>query len=368
LIGDRFARSRLNTPALVLDLDRLTRNITRMAEAARESRIQVRPHVKCHKSVEIARLQLAGGAVGVCCATIGEAEIMAAAGIAGVLITSPLTTIEKIDRAVELCHGDGGLCLVTDHSSNAELLSRRFSRRGRSVDVLIDVDAGMHRTGVVDQKRAIELARLLHDLEHLQYRGVQCFAGHVQHLEHAHERQEGALAVLGSLRVLCEELRAIGLDPPIISGGGTGSYEIDGPAGVLTELQVGSYVFMDAQYDRVWTRNGAAPPFENSLFVQTTVVSNNHAGRVICDAGIKHLSADDTPVVARGAPASAAYQLFGDEHGLLTFTDRSRSLELGDRIELIVPHCDPTVNLFDQFHCVRGDELVAIWRIDARGA
>lgn len=369
LIGDHSARSKLSTPALLLDLETLMRNIARMAVAAREFGVQIRPHVKCHKSVAIARLQLASGAAGICCATIGEAEIMAAAGISNILVTSPLATDEKLARAVELCREDAGLCLVADSPLNAKQISAHFRRAQRRVGVLVDIDGGMHRTGVNSQKAAIELARLLHGLDHLEYRGIQCFAGHVQHIENARERQENALAVLGSLKVLREELKALGLAPAVVSGGGTGTYDIDGPARVLTELQVGSYVFMDAQYSRVWTNSGLTPPFEESLFVQASVISNNHAGGITCDAGVKHFAVDGgVPIVARGAPAASTYGYFGDEYGHLALPPGGSSLDLGDRIEFVVPHCDPTVSLFDFIHCFRGDELVDIWPVDARGA
>lgn len=369
LVGDRSARTKLGTPALVLDLEAMLRNITRMAEAGRDFGVRIRPHVKCHKSVAIARLQLANGAVGICCATIGEAEIMAAAGITDILITSPLVTDDKLARAVELCSNDVRLCLVTDHPLNARKISAHFRRGRRRVGVLVDVDPGMHRTGVASQKMAIELARLLHGLDNVEYRGVQCFAGHVQHIEKMQERQEAALSVLGALKVLCEELKALGLAPDVVSGGGTGTYDIDGPADVLTELQVGSYVFMDVQYRRVWTAGGRTPPFEESLFVQASVISNNHAGGVTCDAGVKHFAVDGgVPVVARGAPAGSTYKYFGDEHGYLALGRGRGTLDRGDRIEFVVPHCDPTVNLFNFIHCFRGNELVAVWPVDARGA
>lgn len=369
LIGDRRARAKLSTPALLLELDALKRNIARMAEAARKSGVQLRPHAKCHKSVAIARLQLDAGAVGICCATIGEAEIMAAGGITDILITSPLTTEAKLARAVSLSRRGVRLCLVADHPRNAEQIAAHFGRARRRVGVLVDVDAGLHRTGVTTQKRAIELARLLDGLDAIDYRGIQCFAGHVQHVGQLRDRQESALAVLGALKVLCEELKVVGLAPATVSGGGTGTCDIDGPAGVLTELQVGSYVFMDAQYNRVWAGGGQVPPFEVSLLVQASVVSNNHAGSATCDAGIKHFAVDGgAPVVARGAPATAAYRYFGDEHGCLRLPRGVRAPDLGERIEFIVPHCDPTVGLYDHFHCMRGNELVDIWPIEARGA
>lgn len=368
LIGKPAARTRLSTPALILDLDVLEANILRMAEAGREFGVGIRPHVKCHKSVAIAKKQIAAGAVGICCATIGEAEVMGHAGISNILITSPLITEDKIFRAVELSGIDEGLCVVTDHPLNAMRLSALFKQAGRRIGVVIDIDSGMRRTGVASQKNAIELARLVQDLDNLDYRGVQCYAGHVQHIENTEKRQEAALSVMGGLKVLCEELSAIGLMPAIVTGGGTGTFDIDGPAGVLTELQVGSYVFMDAQYNRVWMNGGLTPPFDVSLFVQSSVISSNFSGGVTCDAGLKHFAVDGgVPIIARGAPGGVRYEYRGDEHGHVTFAEGASKPDLGDRMEFIVPHCDPTVNLYNYYHCVRGDELVDIWPIDARG-
>lgn len=369
LIGVPGARSKLATPALVLDLDLLKSNIFRMAETGAAIGVAIRPHVKCHKSVAIARLQLAAGAAGICCATIGEAEIMGAAGISNMLITSPLVTEDKIRRAVELSRLDERLCVVVDNPRNAEMLSGRFVCEGRKVGVLVDVDSGMHRTGVADQKSAIELSRLVNDLDGLDYLGVQCYAGHIQHIEQLGDRESAALSIMGALRVLCEELTSVGLKPEIVSGCGTGTHDIDAASGVLTELQVGSYVFMDAQYNRVWTANGLTPPFDVSLFVQASVISNNHPEGVTCDAGIKHFAVDGgAPIIVRGAPELSRYEYGGDEHGQIALPSGVEPLALGDRVEFVVPHCDPTVNLYDLIHCVRGEELVDIWRVDARGA
>jgi D-serine deaminase-like pyridoxal phosphate-dependent protein len=369
LIGVPRSRLKLDTPALVLDLDALNRNIQRMAAAADEFGVKLRPHAKCHKSAEIAKLQLEYGASGICCATIGEAEVMASAGVTDILITSPLAIDEKIARAVELRRSGVAVMVVADNPANVQQLSAHFARVGEQISVLVDVDPGMERTGVVNHRMAIELARLVSDLDGVNYDGIQCYAGHIQHIASTEERQDAALSVLGSLRVLCEELKTAGLAPRIVSGGGTGSYDIDGTAGVLTELQVGSYVFMDAQYNRVWAANGLKPPFEVSLFVQASVISNNRRGSAICDAGIKHFAVDGgVPIVRRGASPDSVFAYYGDEHGRLTLPEGAQPLALGDRVEFVVPHCDPTVNLFDFFHCVREDALVDIWRVDARGA
>lgn len=368
LVGQPDGRLRLNTPALILDLDILERNILLMSKHGQDHDLAIRPHVKCHKSAQIAALQRAAGAMSFCCATIGEAEMMAAAGFTSILVTSPLVGEDKIGRAIALTQLDAQLCLVVDNPANAAQLSDLCALAGVSIDVLVDVDPGMHRTGVASQIAAIELVGYVRSLPSLGYQGLQCYAGHVQHIEDAEARQEASLAVMGALRVLCEELKALDWAPAVISGGGTGTYLIDAQAAVLTELQAGSYVVMDNQYNNVWAANALPPPFDVALFVQSAVISANHPGHVTCDAGFKHFAVDGgRPVVARGASLASEYEYFGDVHGLVRTPPGQPQPGLGARIEFVVPHCDPTINLYDQYHCVRGDQLVAIWPVDARG-
>jgi len=367
LIGMSDGRWRLSTPALVVDLDVLEENIAIMREVGERHKVNIRPHCKSHKSIAIANLQMKAGAIGICCATIGEAEVMAAGGVGGLLITSPLVTLDKMERAAALVMVKD-LMLVVDNPLNALALSNHMEMQGKTVDVLVDVDPGMKRTGAANQRSALELVELVIKLPSLRYRGLQCYAGHIQHIPDREVRHQIALEILGELRVLCEELRVKGMPPEIVSGSGTGTFEIDATAGVLTELQAGSYLFMDVQYDRVWTQSGLNPPFGSSLFVQSSVVSNNHPGGATCDAGFKHLAFDGgPPTISSGAPEGATYVYYGDEHGRIILSE-GENLPLGARLEFIVPHCDPTVNLYDFMHCVRGNALVEIWRVDARGA
>lgn len=364
---DLRARSQVETPALILDLDALERNVQRMAELARAAGVALRPHVKSHKSANIARIQHQAGAVGFCCATIGEAEMMARAGFTELLVTSPLVTDDKIDRLLALVRNDRRVSVVVDNPANAARLADRAQADRLCVTVLVDVDPGMHRTGAATQRAAIDLVRAVTARDSLAYDGLQCYAGQVQHVSGSAARQEATLSVLGALRVLCEELRMAGLAPRIVSGGGTGTHAIDAGAGVLTELQVGSYVVMDNQYNEVWTAAGEAPPFEVALFVQAAVVSNNHPGHVTCDAGFKHFAVDGgVPVIATG-PVGGRYDYFGDVHGRVSVPPGRAAPGLGDRIEFVVPHCDPTINLFNAYHCVRGERLVDVWPVDARG-
>lgn len=367
LLGHPDARARLNTPALILDLDALERNIRTLAGYARGARVNVRPHVKCHKSVEIARRQMAAGAVGVCCATIGEAEVVAGAGIQSILITSPLTTPEKITRFCRLSPRVEQLVVVTDHPANVEQLAEAARAYGRPVRVLVDVDPGLHRTGVATDLDCVKLAIECTRRDELILEGVQYYDGSGQHIEALAARRERSFAVLDRLHALCAMLREAGCGPAIVSGSGTGSFDIDTQARVLTELQVGSYVFMDNQYCRLEYPD-ARPSFERSLFVQAAVVSANHAGFFTVDAGLKQFAVDGgVPLVTRGTSLGAAFTYMGDEHGCVVVGDGQAQPSLGSKIEFSVPHCDPTVNLYNHFHCFKGEELVDIWPVDARG-
>lgn len=371
LIGAQDARQRLDTPALCLDLDALERNIAAMAAHARDAGVALRPHAKTHKSVTIAKMQVAAGAVGVSCATLGTAEIMVHGGLPGVLVTSPQVTASKLARLSALnAIAERGLLIVVDHPENAAALDEAARQSGRALEVLVDVNAGQDRTGCADADAALALARLVDDSAHLRFRGVQHYSGQLQHVTPEHERQRLALSQLDFLAALLDRLREAGLAAEIVSGAGTGTFDIDPRARLFTELQTGSYVFMDVEYRKAFEEGRNAPPFETALFVQTAVVSVNQAakGFVTCDGGLKCFATDGPrPEVLRGAPPGAVYDFFGDEHGRLTVPDGALPPPLGARIECAAPHCDPTVNLHDWYHVLRGDTLVDIWPVDARG-
>jgi D-serine deaminase-like pyridoxal phosphate-dependent protein len=373
LIAIPGGRWKLQTPALVVDLDALERNIAHMAEHAKRHRIQLRPHAKTHKSAEIAKRQMAAGALGVCCAKLGEAEALADGGVTSILITSPVVTEGGIKRLVALNARLAELIVVCDDVETAARLDAASA--GKVLKVFVDIDPGMGRTGIRPD-RAAALAEAVAAAKNLQFAGLQCYAGQVQHMESPNERRDASLSALKELGALRDRLKTA---PAILSGGGTGTFDIDPDARVLTELQVGSYVFMDRQYNDVWTKPGDRPPFETSLFVQTTVISANRTGLVTTDAGLKSFATDDgVPVIARGAPSGAqqfingappgaAYFFFGDEQGGVIYSEEGGKLKRGDQLACVVPHCDPTVNLYDRYHAVRGDTLEAIWPVDGRG-
>lgn len=360
------ARNALNTPCLVLDLDVLEKNIGAMAAYARTAGIALRPHAKSHKSSSLAQLQIAAGAIGICCATLGEAEVLGRAGIDDILITSPVATEAKLARFQALSSTVDRLAVVVDNPDNIEELSALAVANGQIFDVVIDIDPGMQRTGV-RLADACEFVSRVASLAGLHYRGVQFYAGHLQHIDEYADRKKQALSAIDGLKQVVAGLVARGLAPGLITGSGTGTFDIDVAAGIFTELQVGSYVFMDSQYRRV-RHQGERPSFEQSLFVQAAVCSMNFSGFATVDAGLKHFSLDaGLPEIVGMASGEAQYAFLGDEHGRVTSPPTGIPLALGERVEFVPPHCDPTINLYNHFHCFRGDRLAEIWPIDARG-
>ena len=363
LIGREDGRAALQTPALVVDLPALERNIAKMAALAAARGLALRPHAKTHKSLDIARRQVAAGALGVSCTILREAEIMVAGGIRGVLITSPVVTPAAITRLIGIAReaGPGQLMVVVDHPDNAVALSRAATGLGHKLGVLVDFSAGYCRTGVTSEADAVSLARTIEGLPHLTLAGLQAYAGNIQHIEDRAARDARARGLRESVARILALAQTDGIALPIVTGAGTGTHDLDGSP--FTELQPGSYLFGDVQYQPVLANGVDKPPFETALFAQASVVSVNAADYVTLDAGVKSLATDGPlPLVVRGG--AGRYAFFGDEHGRLYGAERPA---LGAKIELVTPHCDPTVNLHDHLHVVEGETLVAIWPIGARG-
>jgi 3-hydroxy-D-aspartate aldolase len=369
LIGVPGSRAALDTPALVLDLDLLERNIATMAAHARAVGVALRPHAKTHKSIRIAELQVAAGALGVCCATMGEAEVMVRGGVPGVHITSPQVTPSKIARLTALNVGTHrGLSVVVDNPRNLAAIDAAARAAGKPLDVVVDFYANHGRTGTATEADAVALAQAVARSSILRFRGIQSYAGNVQHVAVREERRTRTLDMLKRVRDIVDELGALGIKASIVTGAGTGTFDLDPEAHVFTELQVGSYVFMDVDYNRALKEGRNALPFETSLFVQAAVVSTNAPGYVTCDAGLKCFATEGPkPEIARGAPEGSTYTWFGDEHGRLILPEGAARPEIGHKIECVTPHDDPTVNLHDFYHVVRGETLVDIWPVDARG-
>ncbi len=367
-IGVKGGRRQLNTPALLLDLDMLDRNIATMAAHAKKAGINLRPHSKGGKSIEIARRQVAAGAIGICCATLGEAEALAAGGIENLLITSPVVTPAMIDRLMALNGRSKGLLVVADNPDNVEALAQAGAATGQSLALVVEFDVGQGRTGTTSVEAAAALARRIKSSAHLRYAGVQAYYGHLQHIQAHADRKAAAAAQMARVKALLDHLKAEGLSPAIVTGGGTGTFDIDPDGHVYTEVQAGSYPFMDREYLEIAMTAGGSSPFAAALFVQTSVVSANREGLAIVNAGYKSFATEGgPPVVTSPELANASYRLMGDEHGGVAYDAKSARLAIGDVVEFLTPHCDPTINLYDRYHCVRGDMLVEIWPVDARG-
>lgn len=366
LIGQQGSRAALNTPALVIDRDALDRNIAAMAAFARQHGLKLRPHAKTHKSVDIARLQMAAGALGVCCAKLGEAEALGGHGINAILITSPVVTPQAIRRLVALHERIGDLMVVADNPDNVAALVEATRDASRPLPIIVDIDPGIRRTGVASPEAAVSLARAIAAASSLRFAGVQYYCGAQQHIERYEDRRSAIEERTAYLMSVIDQLKSAGLAPEIISGGGTGTHGIDARLGVFTELQVGSYVFMDRQYQDCDLRGSGDQPFESALFVDTHVISANSPGMATLDAGFKALSTDGgSPKVAVGGPENSVFVFMGDEHGALIVMDHA--FKIGDAVSLAPPHCDPTVNLYDAYHIVRDGTLIDIWPVTARG-
>jgi len=329
----------------------------------------LRPHAKSHKCPAIAKAQLAAGAVGICCATLDEAEVMAAAGVRGILLTSPITVPQKLTRLVRLLATAPDLMVVVDHPDAARALAAAARSAGAACGVLIDIELGFGRTGVPDAAAAETLARTIAPEDGLVYRGIQAYGGQLQHIGDYPKRLAACRNAHRFISEIVERLTAIGSPPPIVSGGGTGSFTFDMKEGPFTEIQAGSYIFMDAEYEQVaFAEDAPAWPFKRSLFVQTSVISVNGQGFVTTDAGTKAFALNGPqPIITDPDLGESKYEYAGDEHGRLRLSPSTPKPRLGARVECLTSHCDPTVARYDYYNVVRGDRVIDTWSIAARG-
>lgn len=359
-------RDALATPALILDRAALDRNIARMAAFAAAHGIALRPHAKTHKSSEIGKRQIAAGAIGLCCAKLAEAEALAADGLTDLHLTSPVVTPAAIQRLIALHERIHRLSVVADHPANARQLGEASAGGKRPLPVFIDVDPGNHRTGVVSAEAAVALAAEIAASQSLTLAGVQYYCGKQQHIQSFAERRAAIADRTAYLETVLAALTDAGHEVPIVTGGGTGTFLIDTELGVLNELQVGSYIFLDGEYGACEFPTDETFAFEQSLFIDATVISANTPGRVTVDAGLKAISTDaGVPDVIGGAPDSH-YLFMGDEHGAV-LSEADPLPALGERVTLRPAHCDPTVNLHDAYQVVEGGDVVEIWPVTARG-
>ena len=358
------------TPALLVDEDAVERNLRKMADFAASRSIGLRPHTKTHKSPFLARRQIDLGAVGVCAAKVSEAEVLISAGIRAVLITSPVVTPEKIERVVSLAAHSDCLQIVVDQADGAGALDRAARDKGITIGVLVDLDPGIRRTGVAPGEPALRLVEAVLEMPALRFDGLQAYAGHVMHVTGWAERRTRSQEALAACIETKHLVEGAGHEVAIFTGGGTGTFDIDCGSdtdrGELTDLQVGSYLFMDVEYRQTGGPDGDVfDAFEPALFVLATAISQPVPELITVDAGYKSLATDTVEPQMRSHPG-ISYNWAGDEHGILKLDDPP-GLRLGDKAEIVVPHCDPTVNLYDYYHPYRDGKVTELWPISGRG-
>ncbi len=357
----------LDTPALCVDLDKLEANIAKGQAIATRNGIATRPHAKTHKCAAIARLQLAAGAIGICTAKISEAEVLFEHGIDRICMTTSNPSPNKIRRAMRLRRQCNHFIQAVDEEQNARLLSAAAKEAGVVADVVIDVAVGT-RSGIPPGEGAISLAKVIDRLPNLKMRGMLSYDGGAQHVNGFAARKERALKGLEENVKTFEMLKSAGLSTEIFSGGGTGTYSVQHLSPGITDVQVGSYIFMDMQYLAIGSEDGdpVYKDFAPSLTVIGTVLNNRFPGRLTTDAGAKALTLNVPRAGVIGEPGMD-YNAGSDEFGSITFKEAARSYKIGDRLEMIVPHCDPVVNLYDQMYGIRKDRVEVVWPIVARG-
>lgn len=355
----------VDTPALLLDLDAFEHNLKLLHDSLKGCNIKVRPHAKSHKCPEIALRQMALGAVGVCCQKVSEAEAMVDGGVNDVLIANEVVGAAKLKRLTALAKR-AKIAVCADHTDNVTALDAAAREAGVTLNVLVEVNVGANRCGIEPGEPAFKLAQKIHQCKNLKFAGLQAYQGGAQHMRKTDDRRAAIEAACEKVNRTTALLEQAGIPCERVTGAGTGTYLFEAASSVYHELQTGSYIFMDADYAKNdWTESGI-PRFEHSLFVWTTVMSCSAPGHAICDAGLKASSVDsgmprvfDTPGVE--------YIKASDEHGVLKLHPGT-SLKLGHKLKIVPGHCDPTVNLYDHFVCVRKGVVEALWPISARGA
>ena len=359
--------SAVDTPALLIDLDALERNIRRMQARVDGTKVRLRPHSKTHKSTAIAHMQIAAGAVGMCCQKVSEAEIMVDGGVRDVFISNEVVGDAKIERVAALaCRAKVSVCV--DHMDNARALAGAAQKFGATIHTLVELNVGANRCGVETAADVAVLAQAIAKSPPLRFAGIQAYQGAAQHVRAYVERRAAIEAAVAKVKEALAALERGGLACEVVAGAGTGSFEFEIMSSVYNELQVGSYVFMDADYGRNLDRDGKpVSEFDNALFILTTVMSSPVPQRAVVDAGLKALSVDSGMPRVVGHE-NVTYARASDEHGRLDIAEGGRPFGVGEKIRLVPGHCDPTVNLHDWFVCVRNGRVESLWPVSARGA
>lgn len=357
----------IDTPALLLDLDAFEYNLARMANEIAPTGLALRPHGKAHKCAEIARRQIALGAVGICCQKLSEAEAFVDAGIQNVLVSNEVVAPPKLNRLAALARR-AVVAVCVDDSSVLPALSAAAGHAGVVVDVLVEIDVGAMRCGQPPGEPAVRLAESVARTRHVRLRGLQAYQGRAQHIRAFDERRAAIARAAELARQTVELMHARGLPCEVVGGGGTGTYAFEAATGVYTELQPGSYIFMDGDYAQDLDESGQrVSGYRHSLFVYTQVMSAPGHGLAIVDAGLKSIAFDSGMPWVVDRP-EVLYTRPSDEHGVLDERNASHGLQLGAKLKLIPGHCDPTANLYDWYVCIRNGRVESLWPVTARGA
>jgi 3-hydroxy-D-aspartate aldolase len=358
----------VQTPALIVDIDALERNIVKMRELCRQMGVRHRAHGKMHKSVDVARIQIElGEAVGLCCQKVSEAESFVRAGIEDMLVSNQVRDPAKIDRLAQLPKLGARIIVCVDDLANVADLSAAATRHATTIECLVEIDCGAGRCGVTTTSQVLEIAKAIASASGLKFSGIQAYQGAMQHLDQYEDRKAKIDIAVAMVSKAVNALKAEGLSCDIVTGGGTGSYCFEGTSGVYNELQCGSYAFMDADYGRILDKHGRRidqGEWENALFILTSVMSHAKADQAVCDAGLKAQSVDSGLPVVFGR-SDVKYVKCSDEHGVIA--DPDGVLKVNDKLRLVPGHCDPTCNMYDWYVGVRGGKVEAIWPVTARG-
>ena len=358
----------IQTPCLILDLDALERNIRKMGDYAKAHGMRHRSHGKMHKSVDVQKLQQElGGAAGVCCQKVSEAEVFARGGIKDILVSNQVRDPAKIDRLARLPKYGARIIVCVDDVANVADLSAAAQRHGTQLEVFVEIDCGAGRCGVTTAPAVVEIAKAVDAAPNLKFTGIQAYQGAMQHMESFIDRKAKLDAAIAQVKEAVAALEEAGLSPELVSGGGTGSYYFESNSGVYNELQCGSYAFMDADYGRIKDEGGHRidkGEWENALFILTSVMSHAKADKAICDAGLKAQSVDSGLPFIYGRD-DVEYVKCSDEHGVIA--DPQGVLKVNEKLRLVPGHCDPTCNVHDWYVGVRNGKVETVWPVSARG-
>ena len=358
----------IQTPCLILDLDALERNVKKMGDYAKAHNMRHRSHGKMHKSVDVQNLQEElGGAIGVCCQKVSEAEVFVRGGIKEVLVSNQVRNPAKIERLANLPKLGATITVCVDDVDNVAELSAAATKAGTELNCYIEIECGAGRCGVTTTEAVVEIAKAIDAAENLKFTGIQAYQGAMQHMDSFSDRKAKTQIAIDQVQEAIDALTEIGLKPEFVSGGGTGSYYFESNSGVFNELQCGSYAFMDADYGRILDEDGNridAGEWENALFILTSVMSHAKTDKAIVDAGLKAQSVDSGLPFIYGRD-DVEYVKCSDEHGVVS--DPNGVLEINEKLKLVPGHCDPTCNVHDFYIGVRNGKVETVWPVSARG-